>query len=185
MRVIFLDIDGVLNCTAVRRQKLREGNFSVIIEPQHVQRLNDLVLRTNAAIVLTSSWRKYWMREGSVDGAGQRIEKAFAFENLSIFDKTPVLDNGSRSMEIEQWLKHKEHIDQYVILDDNDFLWSKLLRQHWVCCPDDTGLTDQLVNLAEKILNGELLPVAEDPSLNEGILGRIQRRIRILLGKGM
>lgn len=111
MRVIFLDIDGVLNCATHRRQKLCEGYYSVIIESQKVRLLKKLVMRTDAVIVLTSSWRKYWMREGSIDSAGKRIETALALDGLKITDKTPVLDNGSRSLEIEQWLKGKCYID--------------------------------------------------------------------------
>lgn len=184
MRVIFLDIDGVLNCTPVRRQKLSKGDFSVIIETQQMQCLKELVKKTNAAIVLTSSWRKFWMPEGSVDGAGKRIEAAFASEGLSITDKTPVIENGSRSLEIEQWLKGKGYIEQYVILDDNDFLWSKMLRSHWVCCLGETGLTDHLVEVAERILTGELLPVEDvSDSLRSGFLNRIKKKCMVLFTK--
>ena len=185
MRVIFLDIDGVLNCSDYRRQVLGQGYYSVAIQQHQVERIKKLVEKTEAVIVLISSWRKYWRPEGSIDGAGKRIEVAFALEGLSITDKTPVLKDGSRSLEIEQWLKGKGYINQYVILDDNDFLWSKPLRSHWVCCSDDTGLTDQLVDLAEKVLNGELLSVEKYSFLNDGIFGRIRRKIRLLLGKGM
>ena len=186
MRVIFLDIDGVLNCSTYRRQKLCQGDYSVTIEPQQLQRLKRLVVKTGAAIVLISSWRKYWMRDGSIDSAGKRIEAVFALEELSITDKTPVLENGSRSLEIEQWLKGKAYIEQYVILDDNDFLWSKMLRPHWVCCPGETGLTDHLVEVAERILTGELLPV-EDVSnpLGRGFLNRIKMKCMDLFRKGM
>ena len=186
MRVIFLDIDGVLNCTAIRRQKLCEGDFSVIIEPQQLQRLKRLVAKTNAVIVLISSWRKYWMREGSIDGAGKRIEAAFASEGLLITDKTPVLENGSRSLEIEQWLKDKRYIDQYVILDDNDFMWSRVLRQHWVYCSDDTGLTNDMVEVAEEILKGNLFPIGEaNNSAEKGILFRLRKGIAVILRRDM
>lgn len=184
MRVIFLDIDGVLNCSAYRRQKLCQGDYSVTIEPKQLQRLKSLVAKTGAAIVLISSWRKYWMREGSINGAGKRIEAAFASEGLSITDKTPVLENGSRSLEIEQWLKGKGYIEQYVILDDNDFLWSKMLRSHWVCCPGETGLTDHLVEVAENVLNGKLLTVEEVSNpISRGFLSRLKKKCMVLLKK--
>lgn len=182
MKVIFLDIDGVLNCSAYRRQKLRQGDYSVTIESQKLQRLKSLVMKTGATIVLSSSWRKYWMREGSIDGAGKIIEATFALEGLSIADKTPVLENGSRSLEIEQWLKDKGYIEQYVILDDNDFLWSKMLRSHWVCCPGETGLTDHLVEVAVNVLKGKLLTIEEfSVPLSRGLLGRIKKKCLVLL----
>lgn len=186
MRVIFLDIDGVLNSSAYRRQKLCQGDYSVTIEPQQLKRLKRLVVKTDAAIVLISSWRKYWIREGSIDGVGKRLESAFASEGLSITDKTPVIENGSRSLEIEQWLKGKGYIEQYVILDDNDFLWSKMLRSHWVCCSGETGLTDHLVEVAERILTGELLPVEDaSDSLSRGFLNRLKKKCMDLFRKGM
>jgi len=177
MRVIFLDIDGVLNCATHRRKKLCEGDYSVIIESQKVRLLKKLVMRTEATIVLTSSWRKYWMHEGSVDSAGKRIETALALDGLKILDKTPVLDSGSRSLEIEQWLKGKSYIDQYVILDDNDFLWSKSLRPHWVYCPGETGLTDSLIDSAENILSGKLFPSQEcSDDQNRRFLNRLRMK---------
>jgi len=126
------------------------------------------------------------MREGSIDGAGKRIEVAFASEGLSITDKTPVLENGSRSLEVEQWLKGKGYIEQYVILDDNDFLWSKMLRSHWVCCPDETGLTDQVVEIAENVLKGKLLTIeAFHRPLCGGLFDRIKKRCIIPFKKNV
>ena len=186
MRVIFLDIDGVLNCSDHRRQMLFHGDYSVAIQQHQVARIKKLVEKTDAVIVLISSWRKYWLREGSIDGAGKRIETAFAFEGLSITDKTPVFDNGSRSLEIEHWLKSKPYISQYVILDDNDFSWSRALRKHWVSCPGETGLTDDLIEVAEKILRGNLLQIDDAVNyIEKGSIYRLQKRIAAIFGKDM
>lgn len=90
---------------------------------------------------------------------GQRIERALEAYGLSVINKTPVLGEGTRSQEVEQWLKNKSYVDQYVILDDNDFAWSRSLRSHWACCPAETGLTDQLVETAIGMLKGNLIPI--------------------------
>jgi len=172
MNVIFLDIDGVLNCAEFRREKLRSRDFSVNMEAHCIARLKTIVQAVGASIVLISSWRKYWMRGGSVDSAGQRIETALAQFGLSVYDKTPVLPDGSRSQEVEQWLADNRCVDQFVILDDNDFGWSGRLRAHWVHCDDATGLTDSQAELAVSVLQGALLPMPEDKpeAGNGGIL---------------
>ena len=157
MNIIFLDIDGVLNCTKFRKDRLLSGDYSVAIEPRLLLLLKQLVVITNSSIVLISSWRKYWIPEGCVDSAGQKIEKALASTGLSILDKTPVLNNGSRSQEVERWLKTKGYVDRYVILDDSDFMWSKTLRMHWVQCSSETGLTVQDVEQAISIMSGNLI----------------------------
>lgn len=157
MKVIFLDIDGVLNCSSYRQEKIKEGQFSVVIQPEHLSRLKKIVESTDASIVLISSWRKFWQREGNVDSAGKEIEQTFARTGLFVTDKTPVLQNGSRCHEVELWLRNKPYVEQFVILDDNDFSWNKKLRKHWVKCPGDTGLTDQLIETSIKVLSGTLI----------------------------
>lgn len=157
MKVIFLDVDGVLNSSEHRRRMLRQGDYSILLEPHHLDLLRELVNASGASLVLISSWRKYWTKEGSIDSAGKRLEEALHQVGLSIYDKTPVLRDGTRSQEIEQWMKCHTYIDEYVILDDNDFLWSKKLRPHWICCPSDTGITTDLIKVALDVLSGNHL----------------------------
>lgn len=156
MKVVFLDIDGVLNQSDYRREMMKKGHISVILQREQLALLKKIVDATDASIVLISSWRKFWRREGSIDSAGQQIEQVLDEYGLFIVDKTPVLHRGSRSDEVEAWLKNKRYVEQYVILDDNDFSWSLKLKSHWVWCPDATGLTDQLADVAINILNGSL-----------------------------
>lgn len=157
MKVVFLDIDGVLNQSNYRKEMIKKGHLSVILQREHLTLLKKVVDATDASIVLISSWRKFWRCEGSVDSAGQQIEQALDEYGLFIIDKTPVLHEGSRSDEVEQWLKNKHYVEQYVILDDNDFLWSRKLQPHWVWCPAVTGFTDQLADVAINVLNGYLI----------------------------
>ena len=57
MKVIFLDIDGVLNC---RSSKSRCGCY-IGIDNDKVKRLRQIVEATGAEIVLCSSWKKWWL----------------------------------------------------------------------------------------------------------------------------
>jgi hypothetical protein len=65
MRVIFLDIDGVLNCKSTQYPR----KLLYIIDPSLLVRLKQLLTLTDANVVLSSTWRydpagvfsaKYW-----------------------------------------------------------------------------------------------------------------------------
>ena len=163
MKVIFLDIDGVLNGSVYRREQMLQGKISVILQPEPLACLQRIAASTDASIALISSWKKFWERDGSVDSAGLEIEQTLNGLGLFIADKTPVIPGGSRSAEVEQWLKNKRYVEQYVILDDKDFSWTRKQRPHWVQCPGDTGLTNDLADMAIAILNGHLIkPTAKN-----------------------
>jgi len=61
MKVVFLDIDGVLNHSAVRHTALptSEEPLPIPIAPECMVRLNRLIAETGAKIVISSSWRKF------------------------------------------------------------------------------------------------------------------------------
>jgi hypothetical protein len=65
MKVLFLDIDGVLNCSKTPNPR----KLPYVIDKKLLARLERLVERTGAKVVLSSSWRldpvgllaaKYW-----------------------------------------------------------------------------------------------------------------------------
>ena len=53
MKIIFLDVDGVLNC-ATTKERVRDLLF---VEDRKVQLLKELVDETGATIILSSTWR--------------------------------------------------------------------------------------------------------------------------------
>jgi hypothetical protein len=53
MNAIFLDIDGVLNCNSTPNPR----NFPYIVEGRLVAIFQDLVRRTSATVVLSSTYR--------------------------------------------------------------------------------------------------------------------------------
>ena len=56
IKVIFLDVDGVLNDQASNSK----CGFYTGIDDKKVKRLRAIVEATNAKIVLVSSWKKHW-----------------------------------------------------------------------------------------------------------------------------
>lgn len=160
MKIIFLDIDGVLNSSQYRDQ-LGMRYYSQIIDRRKMPLLKKIVEETGAEIVLSTSWRKFWNPgENQDDPVGQCICDLFRESGLWIRGKTPVLENAGRGDEIQTWLNRNPCIDGYVILDDGDFGWSPSLRAHFVRTDlGGDGLEETQAQQAIDVLQGKLLPV--------------------------
>ena len=152
MKVIFLDIDGVLN-TESYRENPEVDYFENPISEVHMHLLKYLVKQTGAKIVLSSTWREYWeCGTTQFDSFGDYINRLFGKYGLEIFDKTPELRD--RDDEITEWLnKHQDNIENYVIIDDFDFDWSESNGNHLVKTSDELGIDEASVEKAIKILN--------------------------------
>lgn len=111
MKVIFLDVDGVLNS---QLQFDRNAPISTIA----VSHLKEIVDATNAKIVLSSTWRIGWNREGE-NRYKEILVKTLADFGLEIMDITPIRNDRERGLEINDWMSCKD-IESYVILDDDD-----------------------------------------------------------------
>jgi hypothetical protein len=134
VRVLFLDVDGVLNRTGFQPE-LTVGLHSWI-EPELAARLSAVLRATNAEIVLTSDWRlnrelpelRDQLRAASIDA--------------SIIGATPALEGQPRWREVEAWMvQHNLARDAMVILDDK---WDMgPLASRFVRCSPLCGLDDQ------------------------------------------
>jgi hypothetical protein len=151
MKVIFLDIDGVLNC---RSSKSRCGVY-LGIDDDKVTRLRQIVDATGAKIVLSSSWRSNWFKDEDFNcESGRYIDRKLKREGLAILDKTGVDIRDRRRKEVENWMQGK-NIEAYVILDDLDYGWGYSdCVNHWVETSfSNGGLQDEHVAKAIEILN--------------------------------
>ena len=109
-KVIFLDIDGVMNSLA---GKAAQRGLSSWLDPVHVALLNDVVRATGAVVVVSSSWRR------SMPLDALRLAFAEAGCVAEVVDVTPDLDPGRRGREIAAWLAaQREPPVRYAILDD-------------------------------------------------------------------
>lgn len=112
MKILFLDIDGVLN--SYRTVKLF-GGYPYDFTPAHkrrfdwqaVQLISNLCRETQTHIVLSSTWRKHFTHAV----VGREL-------GLPIVDATPIL-NTSRGVEINKWLVDHGPFDKYAIVDDD------------------------------------------------------------------
>lgn len=118
MKVIFLDIDGVLNHAGTEERY--EGMLG--IDRILLRRFYRVLKYSKAHVVLSSSWRY---------GPGWRERMKAAGLHCELLDKTPEF-NGltSRGSEVKEWLDLHPEVTQYAILDDNgDFLKGQPLFQ--------------------------------------------------------
>lgn len=115
MNYIFLDIDGVLNNVNHYKKQHEKygGRFfmqNMPFNPKSLENLKWLINKTDAKIVLSSSWRK------SVP-CMTVLEARLTEYGLKIHDKTG--DVGSRGNEIIDWLfANTTDDDCFIIIDD-------------------------------------------------------------------
>ena len=109
MKVIFLDVDGVLN----HWDGLSQYGWHYI-DTNKIALVKKIVDATDAQIVLSSTWRI--KNENYI-----RAHSALLTHGLEIYDVTPQTFSGHRSYEISLWLEEKAvmPIEKYAIIDDD------------------------------------------------------------------
>lgn len=152
MKIIFLDVDGVL----ITADSCHKG-FG-IVEPRCVDALNNLVSNTGAAIVVSSCWRV----------GRTRIELCDLLQKWGVkgvvLDKTPHSSfSAKRGNEIQEWLderrENRDDVEQFVILDDDadmEHLMPFLVQTNFT-----DGLTEDLADRAGEILLAGRAPLSD------------------------
>jgi len=137
MKIIFLDIDGVLNCKRTPNPR----KFPFVVDPILLRRFRQLLEKTGAQVVLSSNWR--------FDPAG-----LFSAEHYGIpfIASAPDLEGQPRCNAILEWLRCHPDVERFIVIDDEDDELDALplfqpLRS--------TGLTDEIVEAAADYLNGK------------------------------
>lgn len=113
MNVLFLDIDGVVNCATT--QQRHRGYIG--IDPYMAFLVGKITLAVpDLKVVLSSSWRTFH------DDGVQEVEK----QVVPIYDVTPPPwydrendHHSTRGEEIQAWLDVHPEVTRYAILDDD------------------------------------------------------------------
>ena len=158
MKVLFLDVDGVLNCMGC---KVKTPSGFKFVEDIFIARVKRLVDETDCKVVLSSTWRHgfYDIQRGNkntVDAKDYMLlkNKLSEFE-IEIFSHTPELKEYHRGSEILEWLyETAEEIDSFVILDDDAAVYP--LQENLVRTYFADGIQEEHVVRTIQILNGEL-----------------------------
>lgn len=150
MNVIFLDVDGVLNN---RYTTLRTLTGFPFVDDYLVQRIARIVQKTNAQIVLSSTWRLDWHQEDeSLNGSDfVELRDVLGQNGLEIFDRTGEEIPFEREREIQEYLNSHSEITNFVIIDDLDL--EEYFPNHCIWANPSLGITSQQVLEAINILN--------------------------------
>ena len=179
MKVIFLDVDGVICCNA-------EGE----LEHSKLLRLKRVADETGAKIVISSDWRRH------PHLLAQLVDVLTNEYGMSCIGATPAgpPDLAMRPSEIYTWLKSwneqatsVDKVTSYVAVDDRDLATEmggdKLMRGRMLLTVYEDGLTDEIARrMAEKLLESDAQPwrhrAAPQPIVARGLsppLGRPAR----------
>ncbi len=154
MKIIFLDIDGVLNDTEYRNS---HRGIDKILSPQKMVLLKRITEKTGAKIVLTSTWRAYLFKKPIFKNSEEKEYMIDTFKSFGVhlYDLTPWINAAEKNLEIKEWLDEHNDIENYVILDDTIFDWDYEMEKHFIRIRD--GLDEKDV---DKTLNS-LIKVAK------------------------
>jgi len=141
MKIIFLDIDGVLSSFGAR------GLCSTRLDL-----FASIVKQTDADVVLSSQWRLPDCRDQL-----KRLEQELRKRGVTFFGATPNLST-KRGEEIACWLVTRpdawtESEPSFVILDDDPNDEMGELKPHLVKCDGYQGLTQDIADEVVRRLN--------------------------------
>lgn len=158
MKVIFLDVDGVLNSN---QRRFEIGGES--LEEEKVKLLSVIVRRTGAAVVLHSGWRfQFNEKMLPLTREAEELRSLLAKYGVEIRDKTPDFSTQEirktkkfslvKADEILYWLKNHSSVENYLVLDDLD-LHNEQLAMRQIRTDSADGLSEKDVSLAVQMLS--------------------------------
>lgn len=167
MNIIFLDVDGVLNCFQYYENlpESRKCSKHTEINDYNVQMLAKIYHACNAKIVLSSTWRELDCDNPSCKSMYQYLVDSLAKYGMDIIDKTPII-HLNRPLEIKTWLNERPNKNdiRFISLDDdftkNDYVQYGIgeclvKTEFWSDTEETGGLQEWHVKKAIEILNGE------------------------------
>jgi hypothetical protein len=177
MNIIFLDIDGVLNCQLLyeknktkkelrkqvkKEQITRDEYYADQLCTERIEMLNELCKDTDAKVVISSTWRM-----GKTVSQLQKIlnDSGATFE---IIDTTPILrfDGAVRGNEIKFWIdknieklcgiKYFDYHTYAIVDDDSDMLYWQ--RNNLFLTDNYSGLTPNTCYRIKQFFNKQYFP---------------------------
>lgn len=138
MKVLFLDIDGVVNCASTTQRH----RGAIGIDPYMAFIVGKIQLDTGCEVVLSSTWR-HW------DYTRAEVRK----QVVEFIDVTPDSKKGFRGDEVKAWLANHPEVTRYAILDDDsDFHQDQpLFKTTW-----KEGITEAIAKNVTRYLNGDI-----------------------------
>lgn len=159
MKVIFLDIDGVLNSARsfiANHPRDNKSHWKTVderniatIDPIAVKMINEIAFRCNAEIVVSSTHRKWFYLSSGNMQLGPVVDLPSLIDYMhnigiekDVIDATPVLSGEGRCRgdEIALWLSKHPEVNNYVIIDDDCDMTQEQVEYHFVRTDNYNGL---------------------------------------------
>jgi len=172
LKVIFLDVDGVLNSTDYHMYSVKalKTKGYTNFDPRCLHYLKVLVEITKCKMALSSSWRKSDRHRDMLQEELAKLEIDYYFIGC-----TPGSADGKRGGEIKEFLARYPQIKECVIIDDEISDMGEMLPR--VLKTDrKVGLTKENVLSAIKLLKQE--DIAEDEL--QQVLQKATKKLNVL-----
>lgn len=152
MKVLFLDVDGVLNCSSTR-EKIDDDSMRGV-EQSKCEMVRRIIRETDCYIVVSSTWRRwrhamnYLWRQ-----LGREAKERFIGQTPHLESR---LDSGLysekvRGDEIQAWLNEHPDVMAFAIVDDDADMAH--LHPHLFRTQGWEGLTDEITQAIIERLN--------------------------------
>jgi hypothetical protein len=146
-KILFLDIDGVLNSEIYYKSISHLENGGSRFDPKSVELIKKLVDEFSLRIVISSTWRY-----GATDRLMHELKDSKLIGYLYHEWFTPVIHPAHRGTEIKLWLElHPEVID-YIIIDDDENILEEQIKR-FVKTDLHEGMTEEHFNRVRAILS--------------------------------
>ena len=162
-KIIFLDIDGVLNSENSTSQYNDIDNSTYTgIDTDKVKKLKHIIHQTGAIIVLSSSWRIGWERykKDQQFPHADYLDRKMKKNGLKIYDKLQDTPNELKRVDnIKAWLRRHFPDDEkpiWVMIDDEVRYMNEEDKDNIYITDYKTGLTDDDAEKIIKMLNKEV-----------------------------
>ena len=173
MKVIFLDIDGVLNTseTFIKRKQDWEktGIWNLEIDEFRVEYLKRIIDETEAKVVLSSAWRRDFENVSGkvipIHEKGEALQNILKKYDIELYD---ILRKGYSLLRedlITIWLNEHPDVESFIIIDDatthlKRFIGKELIKTSFLAdgvmlqnMDDCMGLCEDHIDIAIKKLN--------------------------------
>lgn len=154
MKLIFLDIDGVLNTSETFKRRHYEykktGIYNLEIDDFRLNYLKQIVDCTNAKIVLSSTWRSGFEKKDNkiipIYYKTKQLVDIFEKYGLEFYDITPYDKNRYRENEILKYLENREDIESFIVVDDECADLKRFINNELVLVKNDCTSFNKLEN---------------------------------------
>lgn len=159
-KVIFLDIDGVLNHVEYGLDTYHDhfAEANIPLDKDNVDALEKLLnAEKDAKIVWSTDWRFCQDEKWDKWTNPRKVLETLPFMKDRIIGITPKKFSSEHFHEIHWWLKAHPNVTKYLILEDGYFPdeWFGL-EKHLMRIDPTKGFTENNIQQAQEILNKEI-----------------------------